>query len=199
MNSTVAQKTKISVSELYAILAGVVGCIFISFRTNTPTAMNQYLNYWLVGADGKKTKNPSPVRNPYFDLGIRTIARKFKIVIGFDYENSVNGRLDKEGKDADFEASQNWIEHCADNRVCVMNRKDNSKKYLAYQYLDDSILECEYQYNGNPIEAKLFEAFKQAKSTYSNQGLDNVLAFQVVALDNIEEISIMGAQYVIEK
>jgi hypothetical protein len=155
--------------------------------------MNQYLDYWVVDGEGKKKKNPNPTKNPYFDLGIENIKRQYKIVTGFDYENSVNNRREKEGKEKDFEAKENWMEFISNG--LVTDKSTGTKFYLRYQYQKDSKLEQEFLFNGNPILKQLFESYMTQRSEYENQGLNNPLQFQVVNLDNVMEISINKERY----
>ncbi len=184
---------QISRVELREILMGVDTPTFISMVTKTPVKMNQYLNYWIVDGEGKKKKNPNPTKNPYFDMGIENIKRQYKIVTGFDYENSVNNRREKEGKEKDFESKENWMEFIS--KGLVTDKSTGTKFYLRYQYQKDSKLEQEYLFNGNPILKQLFESYMSQRSEYENQGLDNPLQFQVVNLDNVMEISINKNKY----
>lgn len=190
------QVVKLSVRDLVEVLKNVENPTFVSMVSDTPVKMNQYLDYWLIDANGKKTKNPNPTKNPYYELGVRNISRKYKIITGFDYENAVNGRREKEGKEADFQAKENWFEFVS--KGLVTDKKTHEKFYFRYQYLNDSILETEYKYDGNAIDKMMFEAYMQSRSDYANQELDNPLQFQVCQLDNIRELTMNGTQYIIE-
>jgi hypothetical protein len=143
----------------------------------------------------KDFKGGDKTLNPYLDQ-IKNLSRKYKIVTGFDYENSVNGRREKEGKETDFVQKGNWFDVVS--KGLVVNRKDLTKFYFRYQYQKDSTLEQEYIFEGNPIEKQLFESYMKSKSNYENQGLDNPLMFQVVSVDNIKEITMNGTKYTIE-
>lgn len=184
---------KLSKSELINILMNVNTSTFIAFTSLTEVAMDKYLDYWLVDENGKRTKNKNPTINPFFDKGIKCLAKKYKIVTGFNYENSVNNRLKKENKNADFEVSDNW--HKLLSYGLVTDKKTENKYYLRYQYMDDSVTDIEYLVDGSPIEKKLFESYMKAKTNYKNQGLENTLNFQVCNIDNILNISINGKQY----
>lgn len=172
------QKNPINITrnELVQILRNVNTPMFISFISKTPVVMNQY-------------------DNPYFEQGIQNLSRKFKIVTGFDYQNSVNGRRENEGKETDFVQKDNWFEVIS--KSLVVNKNDNTKYYIRYQYQNDSILEQEYIFDGNLIEKQLFESYLRERSKYENQGLDNPLQFQVCSLDNLLQISINNEMYVL--
>ncbi len=184
------------VSYIGEILSNVDNPTMTSFRSKVPVQMNQYLDYWVINDEGKKKKNPNPTRNPYYDEGIINHSRKYKIVTGFDYEKSVNRRLDNEGKESDFESQENWFEVVS--KGLVTDKKTHTKLYFRYQYQDDSIIEQEYLFQNDLIGRELFEQYQKEKSNYENQGLDNPLKFQVCNLDNILEISIGGTKYVRE-
>ena len=186
-------------TELKGILENVNNPDMISFISKTPVKMNQYLDYWLVDeVTGKKTKNPNPTVNPFLEVGIFDLSKKFKIITGFDYENSVNNRLKKEGKEQNFtsgEGKEPWFDMIS--KGLVTDKRTHEKFYLRYQYLKDSIISSEYLYNGNPILKQLFESYmtKKSENSYSNQGLDDTLNFQVCDLNNILEISMGGEKY----
>jgi len=185
-------------SNLRVILEGVNNPDFISFVSHTPEKMNGFLDYWLVGDNGKKTKNPNPTPNPFFESGVYNLSRKYKIVTGFDYEKSINRRLEKEGKESNFvsgEGREVWFDVIS--KGLVTDKKTRSKFYLRYQFLKDSTIgKPEYLYNGNPIEKQMFESFLTKKSEgYQNQGLDDTLNFQVCDLNNILFLSMGGEVY----
>jgi hypothetical protein len=119
-------------------------------------------------------------------------------VTGFDYEKSINRRLEKEGKESNFvsgEGREVWFDVIS--KGLVTDKKTRSKFYLRYQYLKDSTIgQPEYLYNGNPIEKQMFESFLTKKSErYTNQGLDDTLNFQVCDLNNILFLSMGGEVY----
>lgn len=195
-------------TELVNILSGVNNPDMISFVSMTPEKMNQYLDYWLIGENGKKSKNPNPTKNPFFEDSIYNLSRKYKIVTGFDYEKSINRRLEKEGKEPNFvggykptideetgEVKQREVWFDMISKGLVTDKKTHSKFYLRYQYQNDSIIgQSEYIFNGNPIMKEIFESFLTKKSdSYSNQGLDDTLNFQVVDVNNLVTIS-MGKE-----
>lgn len=200
---------KITRTELRNKLECVNYPDMISFVSEVPVKMNQYLDYWII-VDGQKRKNPNPTPNPFFVDGIFNLSKKYKIVTGFDYINSVNNRLKKEGKTPDFVGGfeqkyddlgeelpkrEVWFDMIS--KGLVTDKKTRSKFYLRYQYLDDSVISSVYLYKGDPIGKQMFESYMTQKNTesYSNQGLDDTLNFQVCDLNNILEISMGGEKY----
>ena len=193
------QITQISRNEMVNVLTDVNNPQFISFVSNVPQKMNKFLDYWLIGENGKKSKNPNPTENPFMENGIIEHSKKYKIVTGFDYEDSVNGRRKREGKEEDFESGQGrevWFELIS--KGLVTDKKTHSKFYLRYQYCEDSKIGVpEFIHNGTVIDKEIFSQFLTKKNTdsYSNQGLEDTLNFQVCDLNNIEEITMNGVRY----
>ena len=227
MKTTTDQMTTMTVtkvitrSNVRTILSEVNNPDMISFVSRTPEKMNQYLDYWLIGDNGKKTKNPNPTPNPFFEGGVYNLSRKYKIVTGFDYEKSINRRLEKEGKEGSFEGGYKptpmlnkdgqpmmdengqpmmkqrevWFDILS--KGLVTDKKTHSKFYLRYQFLKDSTIgQPEYFHNGNTIEKQMFESYLTKKSEgYQNQGLDDTLNFQVCDLNNLLFLSMGGEVY----
>ena len=179
-------KQTITRTELVNLLRGVETPQFVSMVTLTDVDMNKYKDF-------KKEGKTNP--NPYFGQ-VKNLSRKYKIITGFDYERSVNNRLEREGKETNFEGQGNWFDVIS--KGLVQNKKDLSKYYFRYQYQKDSTTEQEYLFNGNPIEKQLFESYMKQKGNYENQGLDNPLMFQVVSVDNVLELTMNGTRYTIE-
>ena len=186
--------------EMKNILSEVNTPQFISFESKTPQKMNKFLDYWLI-VEGSRKKNPNPTMNPFLESGIVNHQVKIDIVIGFDYENSVNGRREKEGKETDFvsgEGKESWFNMIS--KSLVTDKKTESKFYLRYQFTDRSHMKDNtYIHNGNPIEKQLFQDYLVQKNTdsYSNQGLDNTLNFQVCDLRNILTITMNHTKYIL--
>jgi hypothetical protein len=173
-------KTKLEVStitrdELKNILLTVNTPMFISIKSNTEVKMRK--------------KN-----NPYH--GTRRISEKYKILTGFDYDQSIDGRQEKEGVekiDTNPTDRPQWFEQLS--KGLVTDKKTGEKFYLRYQYMTDSILSSKLVPEINPLDKPIFDSFVIQSSNYDNQGLENPLRFQVCDLRNIEEISIMGNHY----
>ena len=190
-------QVQVTREEMKNILSDVNSPQFISMVTNVPQKMNKWLNYWLE-VEGSRKKNPNPTPNPFDEGSIIQNMKKIDIVIGFDYEDSVNGRRKKEGKETDFESGQGrkpWFNMIS--KSLVTDKKTESKFYLRYQFTDRSHSDTpEYFHNGNPIEKQLFEDYLIKKeSNYSNQGLDNTLNFQVCDLRHVEVITMNHVEY----
>ena len=203
---------QISRTEMKNILSEVNIPQFISFESKTPQKMNKWLDYWLM-VEGSKKKNPNPTPNPFMDNGIYNRQVKIDIVTGFDYEDSVNGRREKEGIETPFvggykptfdedgeEKPQREVWFNMISKGLVTDKRTESKFYLRYQFTERSHMkENDYTHNDNPIEKQMFEDYLVKKNTdsYSNQGLDNTLNFQVCDLRNILTITMNHHKYLL--
>lgn len=167
---------------------------FVSLISKVPVQMNQYLDYWIFNDEGKKKKNPNPTRNPYYDEGIINHSRKFKIITGFDYVNSVTRRREDEGIEEVFESKENWFDVIS--KGLVTDKSTHSKLYFRYQYQLDSTLEQEFLYQGDRIGRELFQQFEKDRSNYENQGVNDPCRFQVCNLENILELTINGTKFI---
>lgn len=190
---SVKQVVTVNEVELINILSNVNTPQFVSGIFDVKVEMKKFLDYWIINNEGKKKKNPNPTPNPYYESGIRKVSKKYKLVTGFDYENSVNNRLKKEGKEGNFETKENWFEIIS--KGLVVNKNNPNKFYFRYQYQPDSTTKTTSFFQGNEIEKELYESYVNEINDYENQGLDNPLRFQVVGIENIEEITLGGTHY----
>jgi hypothetical protein len=174
---------EISRHEVKDILSGVNFPTFVSMVSNTPVEMNKFLGYWII-IDGQKKKNPNPTPNLFYDKGVFKLSKKYQIVTGFDYEKSVNRRLESEGKEGDFKSEENWFEPIS--KGLVTDKRTHTKFYFRYQHTDQSTIWKEFYYDGQSIEEELFKSFVgERDNTYKKQGLENPLKFQVCDLNHI--------------
>lgn len=191
---TTLEILRITRDELKNILLGINGPTFIAMKTKTEVGMNKYTNFWIEDGNGNKVQNTNRVlweRGPVWK-----VSDKYRIITGFDYESSVNGRLKREGKEPNFKSEgSTWMKMLS--KGLVTDKKTESKFYLRYQSLPSSTLSTEYVSDGDPIEFQMFKDYMKQKSESDNQGLDNPLMFQVCKLENIQEISVGGFHYVL--
>jgi hypothetical protein len=190
---SVKQVVTVNEVELINILSNVNTPQFVSGIFDVKVEMKKFLDYWLINDEGKKKKNPNPTPNPYYENGIRKVSKKYKLITGFDYEKSVNRRLEKEGKESDFETKENWFDVIS--KGLVVNKNNPHKFYFRYQYQPDSTTQTTSFFQGNEIEKSLYESYVNQTNDYENQGLDNPLRFQVVGIENVKEITLGGTHY----
>ena len=145
-----------SVADLVAVLRDVNSPQFSAGVFDTPVDMNNYDEFYLE-INGVKKRNPNAKANPFQNDGIRCVAKKFKLVTGFDYDDSVENRLINEGKSPNFKKGTVWYD-CISKGLAV-HKKDNSKYYFRYQYLPNSIIDADYYHQGSPIFRTMFEQY----------------------------------------
>jgi hypothetical protein len=141
-----------------------------------------------VSIDIKSELRMRKTDNPY--LGAEKIVR-LSGAINFDYTNSVNSQLTREGKEATFEAKPrkwgtrvgNWITH-------------NNNHYLNVKVQDSS--EPIYLFNEAVIAKKKLEQWLQVSSKPKTQEtLETEVVVRDIKIDNIKIIRMMGEEYVV--
>lgn len=113
--------------------------------------------------------------NPYFGR-VRKVTRMTNVAIGYGYENSVNARLEREGKDADFQAEKpngkHWI--CYPN--ILASDKDESQLYLRTTMRKNTIPKSVYTLDGqvvtDPTTLAEIKSFIYSSAKPTNQGLN---------------------------
>ena len=167
---------------------------FCSFSSVTErTDMNKYDAYFIQVGD-KKRKNPNAIKNPFYEDGILNYAVKTNIVIGFDYINSVEGRMERQGiEDPNFEGGESW--HRVVSKALSVHKEDETRCYLRYQYLKDSNTLLEHYHKNDKVAYELFKKFVKETDHYGiqkRQGLsdENVLNIQVASISNLLTLNI---------
>lgn len=182
--------------QLKVYLQNINKLSFFGMEMVTQKKMNEYLDYYLIDENGKKTKNPNPTRNPFTD-GIYSHSRMFRLICGFDYKKTVERRRKRKGLEPSFQTPSDrkpWFRHVSN---CVVEHVDDpNKSYFMYLRCHRSMIEHEYLYQNNPIEKQLFEDYlTKSNNKYGNQGLGNdSVPVEVVSLENIKFININGDQ-----
>jgi hypothetical protein len=116
----------------------------------------------------------------------------YNMLLNANYTNMVNNRLKKEGKEADFQAKENWFEKVNDgfNGSIVCNRKDTTALYLFFAC--NHAKTEKYFVDGKEAtteEIAIIKQFKPATPKATNQGLDNDVIVRTVKLEGIKEIT----------
>ena len=184
--------TDISKLELVGILADYKGSAqFTAFRGISKREDLNKFDAYFVEVNGKKKKNPNAVVNPFYDDGIINYAEKIKIITGFDYVDSVEGRMKRDGIDNEFVGGTSW--HRAISRALSVHKNDENRFYFRYQYLDNSNQLLEHYHKNDQVAYQMFSQFLQQNEHYGiqkRQGLENVCKIQVMSVDNLLTIHI---------
>lgn len=132
-------------------------------------------------------------KNPFY--GRVTKKQRSNVFINFDYANSVNKRLVKEGKEADFVAHQRvWGERLPNTPIVF----HNNTYYLEAGFLTKNDPKVEYFLDGEPTDKAVFETYMKPKTKSSgNQGLEdeNEVVLRDFKIDSVHEIHMNGKIY----
>ena len=161
------QVNNFAVSSLMTMVMNIIGCVFAHITTETTVKIPKK-----YGISGVVTKVVSKI-----------------VQLNFSYENAVNNRLAREGKDKDFEAQKlPWGEWFVANKIIA----HKGKFYLRYYDINNgNVLNKAYFVNGRPAtedELAIIKEYEKATHKPSNtQGLseENEVRPLVVAEENI--------------
>ena len=134
----------------------------------------------------KQLKTGNPLKNDKITKQV-----SYNMLLNANYTNMVNNRLKKEGKEANFQAKENWFEKVNDgfNGSIVAKKSDKSELYLFFAC---NFAKTEkYFVNGNEATTEQVETikkFKPADNKATNQGLENDVIVRTVKLSNIKQI-----------
>jgi hypothetical protein len=131
--------------------------------------------------------------NPYH--GRVNKKQKSNVFINFDYAASVNRKLLKEGKDADFVAKpRKWGEKLPGTPIIFYQ----NKYYLEARFLNNEP-KVEYIVDGVVTEKAVLETYlpvKNEDASKEHQGLDEVITIRDFLVNNIHELTVNGTHYV---
>lgn len=155
-----------AVSSLMTMVMNLIGCVFAHITTETTVKIPKK-----YGINGVVTKVVSKV-----------------VQLNYSYENAVNNRLEREGKDRDFEAQKlPWGEWFVANKIIA----HKGKFYLRYYDYNNNVLNKAYFVDGRPATADelvIIKEYEKASNKPSNtQGLseEHEVKPLVVAEENI--------------
>lgn len=151
-----------------------------------------------------RVKSRTPVRmnktgNPYFGEVYKT--SEGIGMIGNVYESRINNNLEKEGKDKDFVVGRNKV-GVHKNRVIVTNTKTDkktgvvtTKDHFMYEWFFEKPHRRSFDFQGNPIDKKLFESWLVQTNGYYTQPTDRKVLVLQPELTNILEVTYQGTIY----
>lgn len=161
------QINNFAVSSLMTMVMNIIGCVFAHITTETNVKIPKK-----YGINGVVTKVVSKI-----------------VQLNFSYENAVNNRLEREGKERDFEAQKlPWGEWFVANKIIA----HKGKFYLRYYDINNgNVLNKAYFVNGMPAtdeQLAIIKEYEKATHKPSNtQGLseEHEVKPLVVAEENI--------------
>lgn len=167
-----AEVVNVTLDELRRVLSVVVGPTPATLVAETPVEM-------------KKTNNP------YLN---RVIKRQTSnVFINFSYQNAVNKRLTKEGKEANFQSQpRKWGVHVPGTPLIL----HKNQYYLEAGFITKNAPKAVYLLDGEETDKAVFETYMPSKSSSNSQGLENEVTIRSFKLENVLEIKMNGKRYV---
>ena len=140
----------------------------------------------LAVVEQKMLKTGNPLRS-----AVITKLVDYNMLLNANYQNMVNNARIREGKEADFQAKENWFTPVNDgfNGSIVAKKSDLSCEYLKFACNASKTL----KYFVDGVEAtteqiEVIKQFKQKPSKALNQGLDNDVIIRTIKFEDIENI-----------
>jgi hypothetical protein len=118
-------------------------------------------------------------------------------IIGFDYGNSVNNQLGREGQETDFiPQPHKWAILPENGCRCLRQNKDRSKTYLWIKVQSSET--PTYHFEGKEVSKETIAPFlKEHSKPHTQANVEKEIVARTVALANILAIKIKGEEYVI--
>lgn len=183
-----ADTRKVSLTELSLILQKIDGSAASQFWMVIETAPKLVQKFRDTGLPSPFSKEDSVTK-----------LTRYNGMLNFNYTNSVNNQLEREGKDANFQAQENWHTKKYDEyNGCVAKKaeKGGTQEYLFYK--DTNCERLAYLLNGVVVTAEQEKAIKALSPIYSaptNQGTDEAILVKTVKLQNIRLLRVKGTTY----
>lgn len=127
--------------------------------------------------------------NPYF--GRLQKKQRSNVFINFDYENSVNKALIKEGKTPDFKAKPRQWGNRIPNTPLILHK---NVYYLEARFLKHEP-HVEYFLDGDSIEKEMIENHLPPERNEAKHGLEEAIIIRDFKIDSIHEITVNGIHY----
>jgi hypothetical protein len=128
--------------------------------------------------------------NPLKDSVITKLVN-YNMLLNANYQNMVNNARVREGKEADFQAKENWFTKVNDgfNGSIVAKKSDTTCEYLFFacnnakteKYFVDGV-------EATAEQIEVIKAFRPATAKAVNQGLDKDVVVRTIKIEGIEKI-----------
>jgi len=166
----------ITETEMLEILSNVESSTFINIVSTTKVRMNK-------------------TNNPYFDKVFKV--NKCNYLIGNEYETRVNTNDKKEGGEGNFQSEENKVGNHV-SKCVLFNEKMNSH-YLQVERFVEVKPNVTYLFEGNEVEKTLFESYLTKVSESSRQPQERKVLVQSFKFSSINEFTLGGVHYVVER
>ncbi len=146
---------------------------------------------FIAVTDARLKKGKGADANPYFGT-----VKMSKVIgmINFNYENSVNNQLDREGNENEFKAEKRLYGVKNDeSNGCLLYGANEPKLIVKVESSEKPI----YMYQGKVIEKKKIEPWLPASATANRQievGIEKQIIYRNYDLSSLREIHIDGME-----
>ncbi len=134
----------------------------------------------------KQAKIGNPLRD-------KTITKVVDLTVSANvvYQNVVNNRLEKEGKEANFKAEKNWFTPVFDTKNGSIVYKDSDKTCEYVKFVCGKSENLGFLVDGQPAtdeQVEIIKAFTPIVKEGQKQGLDNPVIFRTIKIENIRAV-----------
>jgi hypothetical protein len=159
------------------------------------------LNKGIFGVEVVTSTEPAmrKTNNPFIGR-VRKVSTYRNAILGVDYQNAVNGRLERKGETADYKSDapkgKKWY-----NAFFYVSDKDENVFYLKIGMRKNTTVESEYYVDGRIATASEVEEIKSFLTSHSssvkkqeNAGLNEEEQYRIVApkLENVVCVRLGG-------
>lgn len=174
----------ISSQNLVQLLLSQKGATFATVVTSTEPSMN-------------KKNRDTGMANPFLGRRVRRVADR-RVMLGASYENAVKNRREREGHDnpSEFRAESLWNgagESVEGSRIVVRHRTTGKLYVVFYPYRSDSVAQDLWTVDGTTVPVSELAPYLPPPARSSGrQETENPVAWRVVALENIAQVTMNG-------
>lgn len=139
---------------------------------------------------GKVEEKLKKTNNPLRTAKVEKLV-SYQVALNCNYQNKVNAQREREGKEADFKAKENWFTPVYDgfNGSIVCHKTKREQMYLKFicntakveKYFIDDI-------EATPEQVEIIKQFKPEAQAPKNQDLDENVIVRTIGIDNIIKI-----------
>ncbi len=175
------ETTKVTLSELANKLKEIDGSSASAF--------------WMLCETDARLKKTG---NPYRDEKVTKLSR-YNGLLNFNYTNSVNNQLEREGKEANFEAQENWHAKKFDKvNGCIAEKAEGNSSQEYIWFKNDNSDRIAFAINGNVAnesDTAICEQFIPPHSPNKSQGTEVAITPLTIKLQNIRLLKAKGGFY----
>jgi hypothetical protein len=148
----------------------------------------------LIGADGIKVINPLWKRKK--DI-VKTV-KNIELHLGIRYQDNINARLERDGKEGTFTAKPAWYIAHSEPHTNLVQNKDRSQTYVKYEPKAHGKTDIDYTLDGIDVtdQVKAFMVKREDSKAQADAGLtgDQQIKPNVIKVQNITRLKVNGME-----